>query len=460
MMRTSRSWVPVVGFLAGVAGLAAILSGPSPVHSSSDATIATPTATFALPDLLVSAVSNPPATALPGGQFKVGDTTANIGGGIAGQSTTGYFLSTDRKPGAGDVAVGRRGVPSLDPGMASTGSTQAVIPTTLSQGAYFVLACADASQRVVELNERNNCHPSSNQIQVGSLPSPPPTATLTRTPTATASPTVTPTVTSTALPTFGHVYVIVMENEEASSIVGNPAAPYINSLISQYALATNYDAVAHPSEPNYLALFSGSTQGVTDDGIYNFSGPNLADQIESAGRSWNVFAENVPLGCYAGATASGGEDGSGTYARKHEPAISFLDISTNATRCAKITDFTHFDPAAANFELIVPNLCNDMHDCSISTGDSFLQAFVPQILTNAAWQQPSVLFLVWDEGSTDIGGGGNVALVVVSNQLVSSGFQSSVLHNHYSLLRTIEDGWGLGCLNNTCSANDLGEFFQ
>ena len=209
---------------------------------------------------------------------------------------------------------------------------------------------------------------------------------------------------------------MVMENREFGSIVGNASAPYLNSLIARYRLATAYTAVAHPSEPNYLALFSGSTQGVTDDGVYDLVASNLADQLEAHARSWRVFAQNVPAGCYTGGSASGGADGPGTYARKHEPAISFSDIATSAARCGHITDFSTFDPSAADFELIVPNLCNDMHDCPVSSGDAFLRSFVPQITENPAFAD-SVLFITWDEGSTDIGGGGRVATLVVSPRL-------------------------------------------
>ena len=212
---------------------------------------------------------------------------------------------------------------------------------------------------------------------------PHPTATPTTAPTPTAAPTPTtaPTPTPTlppTIPNFGHVFVILMENEEATAIIGNSQAPYINSLANTYGLATNYAAVAHPSEPNYLALWSGSTQGVTDDAVYNFSsGTTIADQIETAGKSWHVAAENVPLPCSTVATASNGEDGTGNYARKHEPAISWTSVSGNATRCASITDFTHFDPNLGNYWFVVPNMCHDMHDCSIATGDSFLQGFMP-----------------------------------------------------------------------------------
>jgi phosphatidylinositol-3-phosphatase len=284
------------------------------------------------------------------------------------------------------------------------------------------------------------------------------------TPTLVATPTVAPSTSPGAslppLPNPAHVFVIVMENEEGSSIIGNSAAPYINSLASQYGLAANYTAVTHPSEPNYLALWSGSTQGVTDDGVYNFaSGTTLADQVEASGRSWHVAAENVPItSCYTGATASNGEDGTGTYARKHEPAISWTSVSASATRCANITDFSHFDPTVGNLWFVVPNLCHDMHDCSIATGDAWLQGWLPKILTSPAFAT-SVVYLTWDEGSTNTGGGGKVATLVIS-PVAKSGFTSATAHTHYSLLRTIEASWGLSCLANACSANDLREFFR
>jgi phosphatidylinositol-3-phosphatase len=263
---------------------------------------------------------------------------------------------------------------------------------------------------------------------------------------------------STGLPDFSHIYVLVMENREYSSIVGSSNAPYLNGLIAQYGLATNYNAVTHPSEPNYFALFSGSTQGVTNDSRYDLAGTNLVDQLTAKQRSWRVFAQNVPLGCYTGMTASGGPDGSGSYVRKHEPAISFTDISTDAARCADIANFSAFDPSAADFEMIVPNLCNDMHDCSVAAGDAFLQGFVPKITSSASFKAGGVLFITWDEGTSDIGGGGHVATLVIGPG-AKTGFTSSVAHDHYSLVRTIEDAWGLGCLNQTCSANDLSEFF-
>ena len=258
-----------------------------------------------------------------------------------------------------------------------------------------------------------------------------------------------------SLPAFGHVYLIVLENRDYGQIVGNASAPYLNELIARYGLATNYHAVAHPSEPNYIALFSGSTQGVTDDGVHDIGAANLATQLEAHGRTWRVYAQNVPGGCYTGYSASGGVDGPGTYARKHEPAISFTDISGSPGRCANIQDLHAFDPAAADFELIIPNMCNDMHDCSTATGDTWLRSFVPRILDSAAWRTGGALFITFDEG---FGQGNQVATLVISPS-VGSGLRSDIPFDHYSLLRTIQDAWGLGCLANSCRANDMRAFW-
>lgn len=298
------------------------------------------------------------------------------------------------------------------------------------------------------------CGPRVNTPTLTVTVAPPSVTPVPQTPTPTATPTR-----SVGLPVFSRIYVIVMENKEYGSIVGNADAPYLNSLSARYGLATNYTGVAHPSEPNYLALFSGSTQGATNDGVYNLNGKNIADQIEAQGKSWRVFAENVPPNCFVGQSASGGADGPGTYARKHNPAISFTNISRSSARCANISDFAHFDPAAANYALIIPNLCHDMHDCSVTVGDNFLKRWVPKILNSPAWQKDGVLFLTWDEDTTNLGGGGRVPLLVISNR-VTPGFRSGTAYNHYSLVRTIQEAWGLGCLNESCQANNLAEFFN
>lgn len=304
-------------------------------------------------------------------------------------------------------------------------------------------------------------------------PSPPATAATQATvaPNATSiAPATTPATrtTTTKRPLFDHIYLIVMENKESTDIIGNGHAPYLNALIQQYGVATNYTGVTHPSQPNYLALWAGSTFGVKDDSTHNLTGETLADQIEAANMTWRMYAENYPVGdpngaptCYIDSSANGGPDGSGSYARKHNPAMSFTNLSGDAARCAEhITDFSHFDAAAADFSFIVPNLCHDMHDCPVQQGDSWLQQWLPShILNTPTWKNSnSALFITWDEGDSNAGGGGTVPLIVVSHK-TPAGYVSNTPYNHYSLLRTIENVWGFYCLRDACRAPDLSEFF-
>ena len=132
--------------------------------------------------------------------------------------------------------------------------------------------------------------------------------------------------------------------------------------------------------------------------------------------------------------------------------------TTKSISYGDVTDFSHFDPTAADFEMVIPNLCNDMHDCSVATGDAFLRSFVPRITDSPAFAD-SVLFITWDEGTSSEGGGGHVALVATS-PLAPPGRTSGKAHDHYSLLHTIEEAWGLPCLSNACGANDLADLFR
>jgi len=257
-------------------------------------------------------------------------------------------------------------------------------------------------------------------------------------------------------PVSRHVWLIMMENRADTSIIGRKDAPYLNSLLARYGASTNYRALVHGSQPNYIALFSGGLQGVKGNEVVSLPARNIADQIEAAGKTWRVFAQNVPPNCYTGSTATGGPDGTGSYARKHEPAISFSDIADSPTRCANISNFTSFDPMAADFEFIVPNLESDMHNGTTKEGDDFLRGFVPRILATSAWKAGSPLFITWDEGKAT---GDNRIVTFVIDSAVPAGFQSSVPHTHYSLLHTIQELLGLPCLGQSCRANTLAEFF-
>ena len=233
--------------------------------------------------------------------------------------------------------------------------------------------------------------------------------------------------------------------------------PYLYGLAATYGRADKYDAVAHPSLPNYLAFWSGSTQGVTDDGVHDLGAESLSNQLAAAGLSWRTYAQDYPAGgCSTGTSYGGGVDGpgvAGTYARKHNPAMSFTFVS-GSSECDNIQPLANFDPGVS-FAFVAPNLCNDMHDCAAAQGDAFLRAFLPQVFAAPDWPH-SLLVVTFDEGTTDVGGGGRVFTLVARQGL--SGVVSTTPHDHYGLLRTVEDVFGLPCLGAACNATPLDEF--
>jgi phosphatidylinositol-3-phosphatase len=267
------------------------------------------------------------------------------------------------------------------------------------------------------------------------------------------------------LPAFSHVFVIVLENKEASTVLGSPAAPYFNELAAQYARAGNYYAVTHPSLPNYLALTGGSTFGVTTDCTTCYvSADNIAVQVEDSGRSWKAYLESLPNPCYT--------RGSGNlYVQRHDPFMYYDNIRGDQGRCQNVVPLTQLQTdlqagTAPNFAWISPNLCSDMHNCPIATGDAWLKTWIPRILASPAWQQNGVLFVLFDEGESSRGccayaAGGNVAALVIS-PLVRPGYVSTVAYDHYSLLRTIEEAWRLPLLGKAGSSAtaSMVDFFQ
>jgi hypothetical protein len=286
----------------------------------------------------------------------------------------------------------------------------------------------------------------------GAIPTPPPTATATG-----ASPSTSPTAAPSGnLPNFSHVYVIIFENKEYSSVIGSSSAPFINSLAAKYGSSTSFYAERHPSEPNYIALTSGGTQGVSDDGVYNLGVNNLFDQVQASGRTWKAVMQGKPAGCFTGSSSSAVVDGvgkSGAYVRKHDPAISYTSISGNAAKCANITNLASFDPAGANYQFITPNMINDMHDGTVADGDNFLKAFLPKITTSPAFAN-SVVFVTFDEGTTNVNGGGHIATIAITPNM-TAGYKAAASYTHYSMLRTIEQAWGLPFLGSAASATSM-----
>ena len=268
-----------------------------------------------------------------------------------------------------------------------------------------------------------------------------------------------PPSSSSGIPAFTAVWIIVLENTDYGTVVHGSDDPYLRGLIERGGLAEAYMGVARPSQPNYLALFSGSTHGIHDNDDHDITAPTITDQLEPSGRTWAEYAENVPAGCFAGSSAKGGRDGSGEYRRKHAPAISFTAISGDAQRCRRIEDLTAFRPGATDYALIIPNQCHAAHDCSLVTADAWLSGVVPPILESAAYRDGGVLFVTFDEDAGDDPGGGHIATIVLS-PYVRPGTRTTTPYDHYSLLRTIEDAWGLDCLAHACDARPMGDLFS
>lgn len=254
-----------------------------------------------------------------------------------------------------------------------------------------------------------------------------------------------------SVPHFRHVVLIVFENHEVDDVLGSSDAPTFNRLASRYATISQYTAVAHPSLPNYLALVSGSTQGIDSDCTdCVVDGRSLADTLAASRKTWKTYAEGLPRTGFTGAS-------SGRYAKKHDPLVYFRRNLTPA-RLQRVVPLSRFlldlrGGRLPTFSLIVPDLCHDMHDCDVSTGDSWLGEFVRPLLLGTALKN-GVVFVVFDEGTTDIGGGGRVAALALG-RLVRPHSRSTAQTNHYGLLRTIEAGLGLAPLGRSARARPI-----
>lgn len=249
-----------------------------------------------------------------------------------------------------------------------------------------------------------------------------------------------------------HVIWVWFENREITDITSQ-TAPFFTSFASANANLTNYFGVSHPSQPNYIDAFSGSNQGITNDNHFTLSATtnNLAKQLSTAGKTWRVYAQDFPGSCFDGDTFNGGTDGpgvAGQYVRKHNPAMTFQSVSLNSTECANVQPLASFDPTV-NFALVVPNMINDMHDGTTAQGDAFLQAFVPLVTASSDFAH-TLLIVTFDEGSSNLNGGGHVYTAAAAPWLHNATI--STTYNHFNLLRTTEDIFGLTPLGSAATA--------
>jgi phospholipase C len=233
------------------------------------------------------------------------------------------------------------------------------------------------------------------------------------------------------------VFVIVMENRSYDQAI---AGRYTSELAKQYAAATNYHGVSHPSLPNYLALTSGSTWGIADDGYHPLPAGGLGAQLTAAGIDWKAYMEGMAGSCLRT---------SYPYALKHDPFPYYGDSCP-----AQVVPFSQFDADLAGtvpgFVWITPNMCNDGHDCSTAVADRWLSQTVPKILATSAWQQDGLLLITWDEGEDSANH--VLTLVIHPDPLLHT---SSHAYDHYSLLATIEDRLGVPRLGQAAQADAL-----
>ena len=232
------------------------------------------------------------------------------------------------------------------------------------------------------------------------------------------------------VPRPDHVVIVIEENHSYSEIIGSSAAPYINSLAAQGALFTQSHATTHPSQPNYLHLFSGSNQGVTDDSCpHSFSTANLGQYLLDASLTFAGYSEDLPSVGSPVCT-------SGAYARKHAPWVNFTNIPTTTN-----LPFSYFPSDYTTLPIVsfvIPNLNNDMHDGTIQQGDTWLQQHLSGYV-QWAMTHNSVLIITFDED--DSSQGNRIATIFVGQMVVPGQYSESI--NHFNLLRTLEDMYNL-----------------
>jgi phosphatidylinositol-3-phosphatase len=248
---------------------------------------------------------------------------------------------------------------------------------------------------------------------------------------------------ATAVPRFDHVVLVMFENKASSQITGS-SAPYFTALAGQGAFFTQSYAITHPSQPNYIALFSGSTQGVTNDDCPKaFSAANLGAQLLGAGLSFAGYSEAMPSNGYTGCS-------SGTYRRKHNSWVDFSTVpaASNLTYANFPSDYATLPTVS----FVTPDMCHDMHDCSIATGDTWLRTHLDGY---AQWAKThnSLLIVTFDEdNSLSLN---HIHTSFVGQHLKVGSYSEKI--THYTVLRTIESAYGLAAIGGAGSVAPIAD---
>jgi len=313
------------------------------------------------------------------------------------------------------------------------------------------------------------------------------------------------------VPRFDHVVIIMLENHSDLSIVGNPNAPKITRLAFDNAYGSAYYGVTHPSLPNYVAMTSGNNwYSNSDDPTQRFDHRNIVDQLEERGMSWKAYMQALPSAGFSGNFYPTADPDAALYVIRHDPFMLYADVAGNPARRRRVVPLERLADdlrtgKLPRFAWISPDICHDMHGMSgpqcpygndpalRRAGDEFVAQWVTRIVQSRAWTNRSVIFITTDEttynGNKLTGGwlnanaccdapvvakgfpefpkggaygGGLVPMIVISG-IGKKHFVSNVVHSHYSVLRTIEESWGLGYLGMAADANQvrsMWEFFR
>jgi phosphatidylinositol-3-phosphatase len=264
-------------------------------------------------------------------------------------------------------------------------------------------------------------------------------------------------------PQFGHVFIVVEENASYADVIGSSSMPYFNSLANTYGLATNYYANLHPSIPNYFELTVGKTLTIDDSQTpqsFPVSDDNVVRELLAAGKTWKSYAEDLPSAGYTGGNTA-------KYLVRHNPLAYLTDVQNTPAQAQNLVPFSEFaaDLPTANlpeYSFIVPNSCDDAHDCPLSTADTWLKTNIDPLISSPVFQKDGLLIIVFDEGNTldFTQGGGHVAAVVIS-PFGKPAYKSIALYQHQSVLRLMLEGLGVTKLpGDAATAPAMWEFFK